>query len=449
MQLTRQIHYDELVQAPHWLKVEWAEKRIEEFLVYVAKDYETKNTPLEERKVLVSFSGGKDSTVLLDLVLKVHHKIQSNLYVLPAYAFEITFPETIKFIKSTISFYQERYGDKVLDLYLNKPKDSWHNILNKHGYPIFSKQVSVLLNRIVRVKSKNGLTRWVFGINTTRYKISKNRIFLLDKKMKAFPYDDSINYDYFGPTYFNDDYFFSEKCCDFIKGGLKHYKIPTFVGTTTSESYLRKKSWIKEGCNILSSKRLLSRPISIWKTYDIWRYILDNQLTYNQKYGEINPQTYTSSKYQRLGCISCPYGSHLEQKENDMNPIKNRFEILLLESPQLYKAQVIDNGMYKILIDMGIKIRDDAEYMHLYELRWNQINAWNYSFGKHLADVLTQIENYQNYKNYPSTNKMPDPAWTYTDKELIQIKDNYDVDVDNEKFLEWIIKNRELRKRGN
>lgn len=415
---------------------------------YVQDDYEAKNTPLEDRKVLVSFSGGKDSTVLLDLVLKVHKKIKSELFILPAYAFEITFPDTIRFIKSTISYYQSKYGNKVLDLYLNKPKDTWDNILNKHGYPIFSKQVSVLLNRITRVKSKNGLTRWVFGIDTTRYKITKNRLFLLDKNMKQFPIDDSINYDYFGKTYFNNDYFYSEKCCDYIKGGLKHYKIPTFVGTTTSESFLRKKSWIKEGCNILSTKRLLSRPLSIWKTYDIWRYILDNQLTYNNKYGDIDPKTYTASKYQRLGCISCPYGSHLEQKEFKSHPTCNRFEILLLENPELYKAQVINNGMYKVLINMGIKIREDENYMHLYELRWQQINEWNKDLGEHLADILTQIENYQNYKQYSPTKKMINPAWIYPDEELLTIKDNYEVDIDNKQFLKLVKKYRELRRKG-
>ncbi|MDE7099609.1 MAG: phosphoadenosine phosphosulfate reductase family protein, partial [Malacoplasma sp.] len=94
-QINRKEHLDELISfMPYQDKVEWAKNRIEEFLKWCEEN--------KFEEVTVSFSGGKDSTVLLDLVLKVHKKIKSKIYLVPAYAIEITFPSTIKFIKDTV-----------------------------------------------------------------------------------------------------------------------------------------------------------------------------------------------------------------------------------------------------------------------------------------------------------------------------------------------------------
>ena len=406
--------------------------------------FEKNNTPPDQREILVSFSGGKDSTVLLDLVNKVHKRIKSEIYLVPAYAFEITFPETIVFIKKIVNKYREN-NPFIKELLLKKPKMSWFNILNEKGYPIYSKQVSVLLNRIKRNKSKSGITRWIFGIETVRFGFTKSRLFLLDDKLKEFPKDDSINYKYFGFTYDISNYTYSEKCCDYVKGGLKHDHRPAFIGTMAEESQLRKNSWIKHGCNIISERKKVSRPLSIFKTSDIWKYIYKNRIEINEKYGfdrnkhaNSNGDVDTTKlNYKRLGCISCPYGSHIEQTDVDHKKIdKNRFEILYEQSPNLYKAQVIDNGMYKILIDMKIKIPQDKEYMKLFELRWKQINKWYEDFENNLLDVITQIENYNNYKGYDlSKKKTAKSDWIYSDDEVIQIMRNYDAKWDEKKII--------------
>ena len=51
----------------------------------------------------------------------------------------------------------------------------------------------------------------------------------------------------------------------------------------------------------------------------------------------------------------------------------NRFEKLYKDYPNLYKSQIIANGMYKVLIDMRIEIREDKLYMSLYKKRRKQI----------------------------------------------------------------------------
>ncbi len=406
----RRSHYQEFVNdMPYKDKVFWAKQKIKEFFKECNKR--------KINEVTVSFSGGKDSTVLLDLVLKVHKEMQLKIKVVMIYATEITFPSTMKFIKHINQKYQKEY-EYLADVTIVSPKKSWVEILSQNGYPIYSKQVSTMINRVKRAKTKNSLTKWFFGIDldisdTAKFKLSKNRLFLLDDKMLAEWPDissDQAMVEYF--TKYQDKYFFSEKCCDFIKGNVKHDKRPSFIGTMAEESQLRKKSWVQHGCNIFSKEAMKSRPLSIWKQRDIWKYIQDNDLEINEAYGfdKTKPLAEQKLRFTRLGCTSCPYGSAIEDKfvekirelkiDNGYEKL-NRFEILKQDYPNLYKSQVIANGMYKILIDMGVRIRTDDLYKKLYEMRHQQIEGW-YSkdcYRKNILRVMCQIENFDDYKN--------------------------------------------------
>ena len=80
--------------------------------------------------VYVSFSGGKDSTVLLDLVRRVYPDV-------PAVFSDtgLEFPEIREFVKSF---------DNVEWV---KPKMSFIQILSTYGYPIISKQISLRVHQ--------------------------------------------------------------------------------------------------------------------------------------------------------------------------------------------------------------------------------------------------------------------------------------------------------------
>lgn len=427
----RKSHYDELIKyMPHNDKILWAKTRIKEFINECQQD--------NINEITISFSGGKDSTVLLDLVLKTHQELKSKINLVIVYAAEITFPSTFKFINEVANKYQQKY-QYLKNVQIIKPKLPWNEILEQKGYPIFSKQVSTLINRVKRARTKNNLTQWFFGINqdktsTARYKLSKNRLFLLDDNMlNNWPkLNNQKMKEYFKK--YNDHYFFSEKCCDNVKGNLKHDNRPSFIGTMAIESQMRKKSWIEYGCNIYNKRKKKSRPISIWTSKDIWTYIKNNHLDVNPAYGYNPKNTYEKQnfRFNRLGCTSCPYGSSIEQRIIELNKkrketnttnkylLKNRFEILKEEWPNLYLSQIIWNGMYKILIDMDIKIENDDLYMELYDKRHKQIEKWynKKNLKNNILKIMTQIENHQNYKK-----RNDKYSWSYNKNEFQQAID--------------------------
>lgn len=95
-------------------KIQMTKRRISELVEYFGED-----------GVYVSFSGGKDSTVLLDLVRKSYPEI-------PAVFVDtgLEYPEIREFVRTF---------ENVVWL---KPKMNFRQVIEKYGYPFFSKEIS-------------------------------------------------------------------------------------------------------------------------------------------------------------------------------------------------------------------------------------------------------------------------------------------------------------------
>ena len=286
-----------------------------------------------EGRVYVSFSGGKDSTVLKHIVDSMYDDVPA-VFVNTG----LEYPEIQKFAMSQ---------KNVVTI---RPEMRFDEVIKKYGYPVVSKEVA----QTVCEAKKNAQT----GKYT--YRIKKLNGELIGKNGKPSTYNI--------PQWkflLDAPYDISHKCCDVMKKKpAKTYEKTTgrkaIIGTLASESTLRKTQWVRYGCNAFESKRPTSHPLSFWTEQDILHYIKQFDAPYCSVYGEIVPvddgeqfegQLTTfdvlndydgtllkTTGCDRTGCIFCMFGCHLEKEPN-------RFQRLKETHPRQYEY-CIGGGEY-------------------------------------------------------------------------------------------------------
>ncbi len=239
----------------------------------------------------VSFSGGKDSTVLLHIVKKMYPDV-------PAVFCDtgLEYPEVRK------------HGIKHADVKL-KPKMNFKQVIEKYGYPFPSKEQAQYIRQYKHSKSEKLRNyRWS-GDEKGRFKISEKWKFLCDT-----PFE------------------FSERCCDVMKKEpFKRYEKETgrkpFVGTMASESILRKNQYLRHGCNAFGATREVSTPMAFWTEKDVLEYIKENGIEIASCYGEVvsHDGITETTGVDRTGCMFCMFGVHLEKEPNRFQKMRENY----------------------------------------------------------------------------------------------------------------------------
>lgn len=267
--------------------------------------------------VYVSFSGGKDSTVLKHIVDSMYDDVPA-VFVNTG----LEYPEIQKFAMAQKNVVTVR------------PEMRFDEVIKKYGYPVVSKEVA---QTVWEAKKNVETGKYI-------YRIKKLNGELLDKNGKYSSYNI--------PKWrflLDAPYNISHKCCDIMKKRpAKTYEKKTgrkaIIGTLASESTLRKTQWVRYGCNAFESKRPTSQPLSFWTEQDILHYIKQFDVPYCSVYGEIVPvddgeqfegQLTTfdvlndydgtllkTTGCDRTGCIFCMFGCHLEKEPNRFQRLK-------------------------------------------------------------------------------------------------------------------------------
>jgi len=272
-----------------------------------------------EDNMYVAFSGGKDSSVMLDLVWSINPNITA------------VFSDTGNELDS-IREHVASYGDRVVWV---KPKMTFWEVVDKHGWPVISKKMSDYINRCRKTKSDAVIKRHKFGLNSDGSPSPMSKI--PDKWWKFV--DGSIDV--------------TNKCCGILKNDpTAEYRRQTgrfaFVGTMAGESRAREISYLNHGgCNAFDQKDPCSRPIMFWTEQDVLQYHIDKKLPMAKAYGEIKSRRgkLYCTDCQRTGCKFCLFGVHLEDGEN-------RIQYLSRVEPESWE-EFVRHGGNNVMEELG------------------------------------------------------------------------------------------------
>lgn len=303
-----------LQKQPYEWKVEHALDVIREFVEHEG-----------ENGVYVSFSGGKDSLVLLHLVRSIYPDVPAVFANTG-----IEFPEQVKFVRSF---------PNVTEVY---PKKHFPKIIKEDGIVYPSKEVAMYIKA-----AKGGATYAVNGLKgldtdgkENRYKARlKKYAYLMDCGVKISP-----------------------DCCKLMKElPMRDYekqngKSP-IIGTRAEESFRRAVGWMKSGCNSFVGQRHKSTPLSLWTEQDVLEYIVDHRIALSPMYGDIVKidGNYMLTGCARTGCMFCP----VPIAHGDLTNI----EYARTHHQKIYETMMIKHGI-KAMLDKAKNYNGQQEFFN-------------------------------------------------------------------------------------
>lgn len=251
--------------------------------------------------VYISYSGGKDSTVLSHIAKELYPNI---LHLFSNTTNE--YPETIQHIR----WEREQNNTNIITVI---PKDSSGNawtfkrIVESYGYPLFSKRVANAIRTYRHARTPETKQNAIDYINRNFKKYDKYK-----------------------------EYNISDMCCEKLKKEPLRKKAKelhlecAILGILASESYQREYDWLTYGCNVFYTRKdNQCRPLSFWTENDILEYI--------EKYN-IKISSLYSKGYSRNGCMYCGFGIQFE------NNGANRYEKLKDTHPIQYSYLISNFG---------------------------------------------------------------------------------------------------------
>lgn len=281
-------------------------------------------------QVYISFSGGKDSTVLLWLARRIYPDIKAvfcntgNEY-----------PDIVQFVRKL-----KNEGANIEIIYPEmKPKE----VIATYGFPLISKEVS---EKIWYAKNRPDSVRAQYALGS-----KPNRYFCIPQK-----------YMYL----LNEPYEVHSMCCQKLKKDPFHkYEKETglfpILGTMASESKMRETRYLLAGsCNTFNDNNGggKSHPLSIWTEQDIWDCI--------EKYNIPIAEIYHKGA-NRTGCVFCNFGACRKEDK--------RYEIVYNLYPKFYETfmNYTNNGvtyreaLRKVLAANKLFLPDEQPQLTLFE----------------------------------------------------------------------------------
>lgn len=288
-----------------------------ELVIRKALDVDTSHRPMKEAgatrgvKWAVSYSGGKDSTVLSHIMtfgmgLNIPH-VMSNT--------RMEYPETVRQVNKWYAMLRD-WGVECHTAYPEaKPKDLWRKI----GVPLWSKQMGYEYRKFFRSPK---------GRMSASVPDNLRPLFVKSKELGLK---------------------ITDQCCDELKKKpMKKWNREngvsgTFTGVRASESRIRRMTWIRMGAMYESSyhgKLWVANPLAFWTDEDVARYLDENTIR------PIPIPTVRGGS----GCVTCMFGCHIAAREGRPNALQE----LATLNPKMHAAALDEWGYREPLDLLGI-----------------------------------------------------------------------------------------------
>ena len=319
-------------------------------------------------KCYVSFSGGKDSTVLAYLAaehLNRYRTVPCPL-VLVFVNTGLEYPEIQHFVDWYAAWLRRQFPRVEIQLVRPRPKMNIKQVLTRYGYSVISKVVS---HNIWQAKHVPDTTRYL-------------RLMCIKKDGTLAALDNAIPQKW--QSLLSAPFEVSPVCCDIMKKGpftkfsRQEARYP-ITAQMADESRNRYRKWLQAGCNAFDGKHPKSNPMSFWREQDVLRLIKDRNLPICSVYGDVvygdGENDYDAALAEcplhctgctRTGCMPCMFGVHLEKGENRFQCMRHthpKHYRLCIEggavdpSDGLWKPDHRGFGMGKVLDYIGVENR--------------------------------------------------------------------------------------------
>jgi 3'-phosphoadenosine 5'-phosphosulfate sulfotransferase (PAPS reductase)/FAD synthetase len=318
----------QMQQRPYGRKVNVTYAKFAEFCI--EKDW----------NVSISFSGGADSSVLLDMFSN-HWKLcaeqHGNKPLLVIYANTSNeFASMPKHVHDFCEYEQKKHGITI-NLHEVKGEQSYLDVVRTVGYPVVSKKVARMVSDVRKYLKETGTKYADILQNIEPYKI-ESADYLRELglphtvvlRLTGVTSENRISKSWSIPKKWmkliDAPFEVSDKCCDILKKqplSLVQREANAFpiYATLAEDSQTRREAYLENGCN----GKAASTPMGFWLRQDVLRYLNENKIPLAPVYGEIVAHEDGKLEFtgeHNTGCKLCLFGCHLESDPNRIARLK-------------------------------------------------------------------------------------------------------------------------------